>query len=71
MANQEQAWSVVVLGRDHGYATEVNLFFSKEEAERGARDLGDCYVVKGTQMWNEPLGQVEEHGRLAPYKYFS
>jgi len=66
----EEAWSVVTLGRDHGYATEVQVFDSKSKAEAKARDLGNCYVVKGTQMWNEPLGQVEEHNREAPYKFF-
>lgn len=66
----EGAWSVVTLGKDHGYATEVQVFDSKSKAEAKARDLGNCYVVKGTQMWNEPLGQVEEHNREAPYKFF-
>jgi hypothetical protein len=68
--SEEGAWSVVTLGKDHGYATEVDVFKSKADAERAARDLGECYVVKGTQMWNEPLGQVEEHDRMAPSKYF-
>lgn len=66
----KEAWSVVTLGKDHGYATEVDVFDSKSEAERVARDRGNCYVVKGTQMWNEPLGQVEEHDRTAPSKFF-
>jgi len=66
----DEAWSVVTLGKDHGYATEVDVFSSKEKAEAKARDLGNCYVVKGTQMWNEPLGQVEEHNREAPYRFF-
>jgi hypothetical protein len=63
-------WSVVTLGKGHSYATEVDTFGSKAKAEAEARDRGDCYVVKGTQMWNEPLGQVEEHDRTAPSKYF-
>ena len=63
-------WSVVVTGENHGYATEVDVFKSKADAERAARNRGNCYVVKGTQMWNEPLGQVEEHDRMAPSKYF-
>jgi hypothetical protein len=65
-----QAWSVVVLGRTHGYATEVDVYSDKSKAEAAAKDLGNCYVVKGTQQWNEPLGQVEEHDRDAPSKYF-
>lgn len=69
-AESEEAWSVVTLGRGHGYATEVDTYSSKAKAEEEARNRGDCYVVKGTQMWNEPLGQVEEHDRDAPYRYF-
>ncbi len=67
----EETWSVVTLGKSHSYATEVETFDSKSKAEQEAKDLGNCYVVKGTQMWNEPLGQVEEHDRTAPYKFFS
>jgi hypothetical protein len=63
-------WSVVQVGTDHSYATEVDTFSSKEKAETEARNQGNCYVVKGTQMWNEPLGQVEEHDRPANYKFF-
>lgn len=66
----EETWSVVTLGKDHGYATEVDTFPSKAKAEAEARHRGNCYVVKGTQMWNEPLGQVEEHDRPAPSKFF-
>jgi len=65
-----EAWSVVTLGKGHSYATEVDTFSSKSKAEQEARDRGDCYVVKGTQMWNEPLGQVEEHDRPAQYRFF-
>ncbi len=68
---QQETWSVVTLGESHNYATEVETFDSKSKAEQEAKDLGNCYVVKGTQMWNEPLGQVEEHDRTAPYKFFS
>ncbi|HEX4992579.1 MAG TPA: hypothetical protein VFV45_05050, partial [Rubrobacteraceae bacterium] len=64
------AWSVVETGVDDNYASKVDVFLSKPKAEREASDRGDCYVVKGTQMWNEPLGQVEEHDRVAPYKFF-
>lgn len=63
------AWSVVTLGQE-GYATEIEYFTSKKRAEERAKDIGNCYVVKGTQMWNEPLGQVEEHDKDAPSKYF-
>ena len=63
-----QVWSVVEM--HDGYASAVDTYDSKEKAEREARDRGRCYVVKGTQMWNEPLGQVEEHDRDAPYRYF-
>lgn len=66
----EETWSVVTLGKDHGYAAEVDTYGSKEKAESEARRRGNCYVVKGTQMWNEPLGQVEEHNRTAPSKFF-
>jgi hypothetical protein len=69
-AVSDGAWSVVSLGKSHGYATEVQVFSSKEKAEQEAMDQGNCYVVKGTQMWNEPLGQVEEHDRPAPSKFF-
>lgn len=66
----DQVWSVVTLGKDHGYATDVEIFGSKDEAEERAKNLRNVYVVKGTQMWNEPLGQVEEHDRDAPSKFF-
>lgn len=65
-----EVWSVVTTGKRDGYAAEVDTFSSKENAEREARSRGGCYVVKGTQMWNEPLGQVEEHDRPAPYRFF-
>jgi hypothetical protein len=65
-----EAWSVVTLGTDHAYATEVETFPSKAKATAAAKDRGNCYVVKGTQMWNEPLGQVEEHDRIAPSTFF-
>lgn len=64
----EEAWSVVTM--EDGYASNVQAFNSKSKAEAEARDHGNCYVVKGTQMWNEPLGQVEEHDRPAPYRFF-
>lgn len=64
-----QAWSVVELDGD-GYATEVNEYHDKSKAEGAARDRGDCYVVKGIQLWNKSLGRVEEHDRVAPSRYF-
>lgn len=68
-AGNEPVWSVAWLGRNHGYVTEVEFYGSKEKAMEAAKLHGDCYVVKGTQMWNEPLGQVEEHDREAWYRY--
>jgi hypothetical protein len=64
----EEAWSVVQLDA-HGYALEVEVFPSKSKAEQEARGLEDCYVVKGTQMWNKSLGRVEEHDKTAPYTH--
>jgi hypothetical protein len=66
----KEAWSLVTLGKGHGYAAEVQVFSSKAKAEKEAQEQGNCYVVKGTQMWNEPLGQVEEHDHTAPSKFF-
>jgi len=68
--DSKEVWSVVTVGKDHGYASEVDVFDSKAKAEAEARKRGNCYVVKGTQMWNEPLGQVEEQSKPAPYKFF-
>ena len=64
----KDTWSVVKL--DDGYAFDVEVFDSKSKAEAEARNTGNCYVVKGTQMWNEPLGQVEESDKNAPYRFF-
>ena len=64
----ERTWSVVVM--EDGYACDCEYYSQKSDAEDAARDQGDCYVVKGTQMWNEPLGQVEEIDKSAAYKYF-
>lgn len=61
-------WSVVALDKD-GYAAEVETFNSRAEAMSEARGRGGVYVVRGTQMWNEPLGQVEEHSRTAKYVF--
>jgi hypothetical protein len=43
-----------------GYIAEVETFNSKAKAMAHARDIAPAYVVKGTQMWNEPIGQTEE-----------
>lgn len=69
-AESTRVWSVVQLGTDHGYATDVQTFSSQSEAERHAKDVGNVYVVEGTQMWNEPLGQVEEHDRRAKTRFY-
>lgn len=65
----DEVWSIATKDED-GYAKEVDTFESRESAEEEARDRGNCYVIKGTQMWNEPIGQVEEHDRQASYHYF-
>ena len=78
-SESEEVWSVARDGymladvgeadEDHsqGYIAEVETFNSKAKAMAHARDIAPAYVVKGTQMWNEPVGQVEEddrpHGR--------
>lgn len=56
-------------GERNGYIGEVETFNSKEKALAYARDIAPCYVVKGTQMWNEPIGQVEEHDKVAWYQF--
>ena len=75
---EPQTWSVAQTGYDldedggdsQGYVAEVAVFDSKSEAVAYARDIGKATVVKGTQMWNEPVGQVEEHGREAWTRYY-
>lgn len=66
----ETTWSVVQTGMNHGYAADIEFASSKQEAIEMAKDAGGAYVVKGTQMWNEPLGQVEQHYKVAPYRYY-
>lgn len=66
---EQEAWSVVTLGSD-SRARAVQVFDRKEMAEAKARDIGDCYVLKGTQQRNRPLGQVEEHDQDVEAKYF-
>lgn len=53
---------------DQGYASDViDGFRSKQEAMEEAEIEGFDYVVKGTQMFNEPIGQIEESSRRADY----
>jgi len=63
---REDVWSVAQMGKSHSYVTEVETFGSRADAEDAAREHGG-YVMKGTQMWNEPLGQIEESDRPARY----
>jgi hypothetical protein len=65
----EEVWSVVEVNEDDNYAADVHIFRSKAEALKEAQAIGGVYVVKGTQMWNEPIGQVEEHRKMARYLY--
>jgi len=78
-SHSEPVWSVARSGYDtgeeddgqyQGYVAEVELFGSKSDAIAYAKDIGGGTVVKGTQMWNEPMGQVEEHGREAWSRYY-
>jgi len=76
----EEVWSVARDGymledageaeADHsqGYIAEVETFTSKAKALAYAKDIAPAYLVRGTQMWNEPVGQVEEHDRRAWYQ---
>lgn len=61
-------WSVVTRGKDHSYAV-IDVFDSKKKAEEKAQEIGQCFLVEGTQMRNEPIGQVEEHTRIAWSKW--
>lgn len=63
----ETPWSVVSM--HDGYAAHVLVFANKKDAMKEAQDRGRVYLVKGTQMWNEPLGQVEEHNRVAHHQW--
>ncbi len=62
-------YSTATVGKDHGYVIDVQVHDTRAEAERAAREHGGAYVMKGTQMWNEPLGQIEESDRPATYKF--
>jgi hypothetical protein len=57
-------------GEDHsqGYIAEVRVFNSKSKALAYAKDIAPAYLVPGTQMWNEPVGQIEEEDRPVKYK---
>ena len=57
-------------GEDHsqGYIAEVRVFDSKSKALAYAKDIAPAYLVPGTQMWNEPVGQIEEEDRPVRYK---
>ena len=76
---QGSVWSVAQTGYDLGgddeddyqsYVGSVEVFDSKADAIAYAKDIGRATVVKGTQMWNEPMGQVEEHDRPAWTRYY-
>lgn len=78
-AQETGTWSVARTGYDvggdeeeefQGYVAEVETFTSKEKAIAYAKSVGGGAVLKGTQMWNEPLGQIEESSRDVPYRYY-
>lgn len=63
-------WSAVLHIRD-GYVGDVQTDLTFREAVSTVLEDGPgSYLVQGTQMWNEPLGQVEEHDRVAKYYGF-
>lgn len=73
-------WSVARAGYEiggsaaqqyQGYVADSVTFTSKQQAIDYARSIGGATVVQGTQMVNEPMGQVEEHGGLAWHRYYS
>ena len=79
LLEQGSVWSVAQTGYDlggddeddyQGYVGSVEIFDSKADAIAYAKDIGGATVVKGTQMWNEPMGQVEEHDRPAWTRYY-
>lgn len=76
---EEETWSVARTGYDigddeegdyQGYVAQVRTFPSKERAIAYAKSVGGAAVLRGTQMVNEPLGQVEEHDRYVEYRYY-
>ena len=57
-------WSIATF--PDGYAAEVRAGLTRDEAYAMVLERGSgWYAVEGTQMWNEPQGQVEEHNRDA------
>lgn len=78
-AEEQGVWSVAQTGYQvggdaeeefQGYVAEVETFTSKDEAIAYAKSIGGATVVRGTQMWNEPVGQVEEHDRTAWTRFY-
>jgi hypothetical protein len=67
--SQGTIWSVAQTDPD-GYVDHIEHFRSKSEAIEHARDIGEAYVVEGTQLWNKRPGKIEESLREAPYKYY-
>lgn len=53
-----------------GYVVRVWTFDTKEQAIQKAKSLGGANVMRGTQMENEPLGQVEERRRPIDYRWY-
>ena len=53
-------WSVVTACKD-GYAMSVDTLASKEGATGYATgEVGNVYIVRGTQLYNKSLGRIEE-----------
>jgi hypothetical protein len=50
------------------YISEVREFTSRAKALAYAERVAPAYLVEGTQMWNEPVGQIEESNRPGKYK---
>ena len=59
MNETKRPWSLVLTDTD-GYANEIFTFKTKAEARAQREELGEGSIIHGTQMWNEPVGQVEE-----------
>ncbi len=52
-------WSAV-RGND-GYASDIEEFDTKDEAIEYINNQDDDWkLVQGTQLWNEPIGQIKE-----------
>ena len=65
----KEIWSVVTEIGDRLHASEIEYFNSENEAQEYAKKHGDCYVVQGTQEWDERLGQTKESDTDAFYVY--